>query len=58
MRILILFVVMFALGLILLAAADEASAGYGTCYEAQPVCIQGHPLCVCDRNNWCFWACR
>ena len=38
--------------------STSSEAGYGSCYEVQPICIQGHPACVCDRNNNCFWACR
>jgi hypothetical protein len=33
--------------------------GYGSCYEVQPICMNGRPpICVCDLQNYCFWACR
>lgn len=41
--------------------ADEPPAppeGYGSCYEAKPICISGQPQCVCTVTQQCFWACR
>jgi len=32
--------------------------GWGSCWEAKPICIQGAPICLCDQRNKCFWACR
>ena len=43
---------------VVLVATNEASAGYGSCYEVQPICIGTHPVCMCNQNNYCFWACR
>lgn len=36
----------------------EAEAGYGSCYEVQPICIGTQPVCMCNQQNYCFWACR
>jgi hypothetical protein len=35
-----------------------AEADIGSCYSVRPICIQGHPVCVCDIAMNCFWACR
>jgi hypothetical protein len=41
-----------------LFAERPAAADIGSCYSARPICIQGHPACVCDYAQNCFWACR
>ena len=50
-------IVCLAVGL-LGATTSNADAGYGSCYEAQPICIQGHPICLCNLQQYCLWACR
>lgn len=41
-------------------AATELSPdqGAGSCYEVQPICIQGKPQCMCTFALQCYWACR
>jgi hypothetical protein len=33
-------------------------ADIGSCYSVAPICIQGHPVCVCTLTMQCFWTCQ
>lgn len=36
----------------------EAPSGTGSCYEAKPICMQGHPVCMCTLSQQCYWVCK
>jgi len=42
-----------------LCAEREAEADVGSCYSVRPICLYPTtPICVCDIQMRCFWACR
>lgn len=43
---------------LIIATAEPAQAGVGSCYEPKPFCFGGHPTCICDLTMNCMWACR
>lgn len=38
---------------------EPEPAGYGSCYEARPICVGGgSPTCMCTVTQRCYWVCR
>lgn len=38
--------------------SEPQPQGVGSCYEVKPICLMGRPVCLCDLNLQCSWACR
>lgn len=38
--------------------SEPTPQGVGSCYEVKPICLMGRPVCLCDLNLQCSWACR
>jgi hypothetical protein len=43
--------------LLILLFALPSPQDVGSCYSVQPICIVGHPVCLCTITLNCYWAC-